>query len=73
VSEASVTVWNELKAVTSEPVFVNVYGAQESIQPARLGIIPGLLKRFTNMGSGKARMTRSLDNWKKNSLEKLEL
>ncbi len=43
----------------SEPVFVNVYGAQESItitvrqigllyRPARLGSIPGLHKRFTN-------------------------
>jgi hypothetical protein len=31
----------------SERVFVNVYGAQESIPPG----IPGLLKRFTDTGS----------------------
>jgi hypothetical protein len=34
----------------SERVFVNVYGAQESIPPG-WDSIPGLLKRFTNTGS----------------------
>jgi hypothetical protein len=33
-----------------EPVFVNVYGDQESI-PLCWESVPGLLKRFTNMGS----------------------
>jgi len=33
-----------------ESVFVNVYGAQESILPG-WETIPGLLKRFTHMGS----------------------
>ncbi len=36
----------------SEPEFVNVYGAQESIPPGWKSIF-GLLKRFTNMGSGE--------------------
>jgi hypothetical protein len=35
--------------------------------------IPGLLKRFTNTGSRKARTIGSLDNWKKNLLEKSEV
>jgi len=34
----------------TEPVFVNVYGAQESIPPAWVSI-PGLLKRSKNTGS----------------------
>ncbi len=33
-----------------EPVFVNVYGAQESILPGWESI-PGFLKRFANTGS----------------------
>jgi hypothetical protein len=36
-------------AVSSEPVFVNVYGAQESILPGRESI-PGLVKKSTNTG-----------------------
>jgi hypothetical protein len=36
--------------VNAEPVFVNVYGAPESIPPGWESI-PGLLKRFTNTGS----------------------
>jgi hypothetical protein len=35
-----------------EPVFVNVYGAQESIPPS-WDSIPGFLKRLTNTGSGQ--------------------
>jgi hypothetical protein len=35
----------------SEPVFVNVYGAQESIPPG-CESIPGLLRRFTKTVSG---------------------
>jgi hypothetical protein len=35
----------------AEPVFVNVYRAQESIPPGWESI-PRLLKRFTNTGSG---------------------
>ncbi len=35
----------------AEPVFVNIYGAQESIPPGWESI-PGLLKRFSNSGSG---------------------
>jgi hypothetical protein len=34
-----------------EPEFVNVKGAQESIPPS-WELIPGLLKRFENSGSG---------------------
>jgi hypothetical protein len=56
---------------TSEPVFVNVYGAQELIKPGWESI-PRLLNRFTNTGSRKVRTTGSLDNWKKNLLEKSE-
>ncbi len=36
----------------SEPVLVNVYGAQESIPPGWESI-PGFLKKFTNTGSDK--------------------
>jgi hypothetical protein len=36
----------------TEPVFVNVYGAQESIPPI-LESIPGLLERLTKTGSGR--------------------
>ncbi len=36
--------------VNAEPVFVNVYGAQESIPPGWESI-PGPLKRFPNTGS----------------------
>jgi hypothetical protein len=36
----------------AEPVFANIYGAQESIQPGWESI-PGLLKRSTNTGSGR--------------------
>jgi hypothetical protein len=43
------------KSIT-EPEFVNVYEVEESIPPAyaawRAGLIPGLLKRFTNSGAG---------------------
>ncbi len=42
--------------VSTEPLFVNVYGAQESILEESISpgweSIPGLIKRFTNTGSG---------------------
>jgi hypothetical protein len=34
----------------AEPIFVNVYGDQESI-PTGWESVPGLLKKFTNTGS----------------------
>jgi hypothetical protein len=36
----------------TDPVFINVYEAQESITPG-LESIPGLLKRFTKTGLGE--------------------
>ncbi len=61
----------------SEPVFVNVYGAQESIPPAyvawRAGpicweSIPGLLKRLTNTGAKTKFSPKILENQDQNKL-----
>jgi hypothetical protein len=51
-------------ASTAEPVVVNVYGAQESIPPGWESI-PGLLKRFTNTGSGIQVCTEPRNNLNK--------
>jgi hypothetical protein len=41
-----------LKIKKPEPLFLNVYGAQESIPPGWEST-PGLLQKFTNTGSGE--------------------